>query len=48
MRLNPDLVLGDRDGSGYISLSRDGRFLATDITEMKGNLWITVAPRDER
>ncbi|HEX5855616.1 MAG TPA: protein kinase [Thermoanaerobaculia bacterium] len=46
--LKPHLVLGDRDGMGYISLSRDGRFLATDITEMKGNLWITVASRDGR
>lgn len=35
--------LADRDGLDYISLSRDGRFLATDIAELKGNLWISVA-----
>jgi Tol biopolymer transport system component len=46
--LKPDLVLGSRDAFGYVSLSRDGRFLATDITEMKGNLWITAASRDGR
>ena len=44
----PPLVLGDRDAPGYISLSRDGRFFATDITEVKGNLWISVASRDGR
>lgn len=47
-RLKPNLVLGDRDAVGYLSLSRDGRFLAADITELKGNLWITAASRDER
>jgi TolB protein len=47
-RLKPDLVLGDRDASGQLSLSRDGRFLATDIAELKGNLWISVASRDGR
>ena len=46
--LKPHLVLGDRDGVGYISLSRDGRFLATDITEPKGNLWITRSSRRGR
>jgi Tol biopolymer transport system component len=40
----PYLVLGDRTAAGYISLSRDGRFLAADVTELKGNLWITAAP----
>jgi hypothetical protein len=44
----PRLVLGGRDAPGYISLSRDGRFFATDITEVKGNLWISVASRDRR
>ncbi len=47
-RLKPDLVLGDRDASGQLSLSRDGRFLATDVAEMKGNLWMTVASRPGR
>jgi hypothetical protein len=47
-RLKPQLFLGDRDAPGYISLSRDGRFLAADITELKGNLWITAASRDGR
>jgi Tol biopolymer transport system component len=47
-RLKPHLVLGDRNASGHLSLSRDGRFLATDITEPKGNLWMTVASRDGR
>jgi Tol biopolymer transport system component len=46
--LKPHLVLGDRDAPGYISLSRDGRFLTTDVTELKGNLWITAASRDGR
>jgi eukaryotic-like serine/threonine-protein kinase len=46
--LKPNLVLGDRDALGYVSLSRDGRFLAADITELKGNLWITSASRDGR
>ena len=44
----PHLVLGNRDAAGYISLSRDGRFLAADVTELKGNLWITKASRDGR
>jgi eukaryotic-like serine/threonine-protein kinase len=47
-KLKPPLVLGDRDASGYLSLSRDGRFLATETTELKGNLWITTASRDGR
>jgi Tol biopolymer transport system component len=47
-RLKPDLLLGDRDVVGYVSLTRDGRFFATDITELKGNLWITTASRDGR
>lgn len=46
--MKPHLVLGDRDALGYVSLSRDGRFLAADITELKGNLWITSASRDGR
>ena len=46
--VKPRLVLGDRDAPGYISLTRDGRFLAADVTEMKGNLWITAASRDRR
>ena len=46
--LKPRLVLGDRNGVGYLSLSRDGRFLATDITEPKGNLWITRTSRRRR
>jgi hypothetical protein len=47
-RLKTNLVLGDRDAFGYVSLSRDGRYLATEITEMKGNVWITSALRDGR
>ncbi|MGE5345728.1 MAG: hypothetical protein ACM3JH_07225 [Acidithiobacillales bacterium] len=46
--VKPPLVLGDRDAFGYVSLTRDGRFLATDTTEMKGNIWITTASRDGR
>ncbi|MGE5347513.1 MAG: protein kinase domain-containing protein [Acidithiobacillales bacterium] len=46
--LKPQLVLGDRDAPGYVSLTRDGRFLAADVTEMKGNIWITTASRDGR
>jgi Tol biopolymer transport system component len=46
--LKPQLVLGDRNANGYVSLSRDGRFLAADITELKGNLWIASASRDGR
>ncbi len=46
--LKPHVVLGDRDAAGYISLSRDGRFLAADITELKGNLWITSASRNRQ
>ena len=46
--LQPQLVLGDRSGIGYISLSRDGRFLATDFTELKGNLWISRTTRGGR
>ncbi|HQR45811.1 MAG TPA: protein kinase [Thermoanaerobaculia bacterium] len=46
--LNPRLVLGDRSGLGNLSLSRDGRFLATDVTELKGNIWITTASRRGR
>ncbi len=46
--LKPNLVLGNRDGLGNISVSRDGRFLATDVTETKGTLWITAASRDGR
>jgi Tol biopolymer transport system component len=45
-RLKPDLVLGDANASGHLSLSRDSRFLATDTAEPKGNLWMTVASRD--
>ena len=46
--LKTNLVLGDRDTFGYVSLSRDGRYLATEITDMKGNVWITTALRDGR
>jgi Tol biopolymer transport system component len=46
--LKPNLVLGDRNGIGYLSISRDGRYLATDTTERKGNLWITRASRGGR
>lgn len=46
--VSPYLVLGGRDGIGYVGLTRDGRFLATDVTEMKGNLWITTASREGR
>lgn len=46
--IKPHLVLGDREASGFVSLSRDGRFLAVDITELKGNLWITSASREGR
>jgi Tol biopolymer transport system component len=46
--LKPNLVLGDRQASGHVSLTRDGRYLAADITELKGNLWITAASRDGR
>ncbi len=43
--LRPQLVLGDLNANGYVSLSRDGRFLAADITELTGNLWGTSASR---
>ena len=46
--VEPRLSLGDRDAVGYVSLSRDGRFLAVDITEVRGNLWIVSASRDGR
>ncbi len=46
--VRPHIVLGDRAAVGYLSLSRDGRILAVDITELKGNLWITEASRDGR
>ncbi len=46
--LKPLLVLGDRTAVGYLSQTRDGRFLAADVTELKGNLWITTASRDGR
>jgi eukaryotic-like serine/threonine-protein kinase len=44
----PRLVLGDRSSPGYFSLSRDGRYLAADVTETKGNLWSSSASRDGR
>ena len=43
-----DLVLGNRDALGYVSLSRDGRYVAADVTELKGNLWITSTSGDGR
>ncbi len=46
--VTPELVQGNRDSLGYLSLSRDGRFLATEITQLKGNLWITAVARDGR
>ncbi|MGE5345729.1 MAG: protein kinase domain-containing protein [Acidithiobacillales bacterium] len=46
--VTPYLVLGDRNAIGYTSLTRDGRFFATDVTELKGNLWITTASREGR
>jgi Tol biopolymer transport system component len=46
--LKPQLVLGDREAPGYISLSRDGRYMAADIADMKGNIWMTTASRDGR
>ena len=46
--LEPPLPLGDRNAMGTVSLSRDGRLLATDVTELKGNLWMTSAVRDSR
>ena len=46
--LRPPVVLGDRDASGHVSLSRDGRFLATEVTELKGNIWVVTASRDGR
>ena len=46
--VKPPLVLGGRDAIGYVSLTRDGRFFATDVTELKGNIWVTSASRDGR
>ena len=46
--LQPHLVLGDQNAGGCFSISRDGRFLAAEVTESKGNLWITSASRDGR
>jgi eukaryotic-like serine/threonine-protein kinase len=46
--LKPPVVLGDRNAGSLFSLSRDGRFLAAEITEFRGNLWITTASRDGR
>ncbi len=37
--LAPDVGLGNRDAPGYFSLTRDGRYLAVDIADTKGNLW---------
>jgi Tol biopolymer transport system component len=37
--LTPDVVLGNRDAPGYFGLSHDGRYLATDVVQTKGNLW---------
>ncbi len=46
--LRPPVVLGDRNAGSVFRLSRDGRFLAVEVTELKGNLWITSAARDGR
>lgn len=46
--VSPPLSLGDRNALGSVSLSRDGRFVATDATELKGNIWMTTATRDGR
>jgi Tol biopolymer transport system component len=43
--LRPSLTLGDRNALGSVSLSRDGRLLATDATELRGNVWMTTASR---
>jgi len=42
--LKPRLVLGGRDALGILGLSRDGRYLAVDFEEMKGNLWTVESP----
>jgi Tol biopolymer transport system component len=46
--LRPPLTLGDRNASGHMSLTRDGRLLTTDVSEPRGNLWMTVASGDGR
>ncbi len=46
--LIPALALGDRNALGSVSLSRDGQLVATDATELKGNIWMTTAARDSR
>ncbi|HEX9149613.1 MAG TPA: hypothetical protein VF958_10680 [Thermoanaerobaculia bacterium] len=45
--LTPDVALGSRDAPGYFGLSRDGRYLAVDAVQTKGNLW-TVGSRAGR
>ncbi|HVO50935.1 MAG TPA: protein kinase [Thermoanaerobaculia bacterium] len=46
--VEPRLALGDRNALGSVSVSRDGRLVATDLTNLKGNLWFTTATRDGR
>jgi Tol biopolymer transport system component len=46
--LTPPLALGDRNAQGSISLSRDGRLVATNATELTGNIWMATAARDGR
>ena len=46
--LTPHLALGDRNAVGFIGLSRDGRLVTTDATELKGNIWMTTTARDGR
>ncbi len=42
--LKPRVVLGGREWLGILGLSRDGRYLAVDYEEMKGNLWTVESP----
>ena len=41
--LTPRVVVGGPNALGWFSLTRDGRYLAIDSEELKGNLW-TVGP----
>ena len=45
--LTPDVPLGNGEAPGYFGLSRDGRYLAADVAEMKGNLW-TIGSSGDR